>query len=114
MLTRRVVPEDICYMTLGRIFVQHCQKQMEDRIVLELKTSLGFELVSVLVHFSLNCKEDRLQISLCVFMWTSLPTNAITFLQGYVSNLKPNLVFQCQVTDIAQANVGLFILNLTL
>jgi hypothetical protein len=58
MLTRRVVPEDICYVTLGRIFVQHCQKQTEDRTVLELKTSLGFELVSVLIHFSLKCKEN--------------------------------------------------------
>ena len=58
MLTRRVVPEDICYVTLGRIFVQHCQKQREDRTVLELQTSLGFELVSVLIHFSLKCKEN--------------------------------------------------------
>jgi hypothetical protein len=58
MLTRQVVSEDICYVTLGRIFLQHCMKQMEDRTVLELKTSLGFELVSVLIHFSLNCKED--------------------------------------------------------
>jgi hypothetical protein len=57
MLTRRVVPEDICYVTLGRIFVQHCQKQTEGQTVLELKTSLGFELASVLIHFSLNCKE---------------------------------------------------------
>ena len=58
MLTRRVVPEDICYVTLGRVFVQHCRKQTEDRTLLELKTSLGFELVSVVIHFSLNCKEN--------------------------------------------------------
>jgi len=40
------------------LFVQHCQKQTEDRTVLELQTSLGFELVSVLIHFSLKCKEN--------------------------------------------------------
>ena len=109
MLTRRVVPEDICCVNLGRIFVQHCQKQTEDQTVLELKTSLGFEFASVLLHFSLNCKEILASDQFVCFMWPSLPPNAITFLQVSVSNLKPNLVFQCPVKGFAQANVGLLI-----
>ena len=110
MLTRRVVPEDICYVTLGRKFVQHCQKQTEDRTVLEMKTSLSFELVSVLIQFSLNCKANSASDQfVCDFMCTSLPPNWITFLQVYVHYLKPNLVSKCQVTGFAQANVGLLI-----
>jgi hypothetical protein len=36
MLTRQVFTEEIRYVTLGRKFVTHCQKQTEDGIVLEL------------------------------------------------------------------------------
>ena len=48
-------------------------------------------------------------MSMFVFMWTSLPPNAMPFLEVYVFNLKPNHIFQCEITSFPQPNDGLLI-----